>query len=241
MSTYAPLKHRLRAYPSERGGTGLGTSEISSSTRDKIGARELQMLPRKPLQDSPSRIPFHSLNKGRPRNQENRLNWCTGSLPFLTRPPPQTGLSPSCGVQLPPSLQSSPPLRPQSFLNLPSSPHLGPTSRAPSPSLTCASCPSPAGHPPPQPRVHRVQAQESGLGVQRRGSQAAGGCGRKQSCLHGCGGFSLPPKAPPPVPPPFQSATLRAAAPPSVPRPQDVRIRRSGRRNPAQIKSCSTP
>lgn len=94
--------------------------------------------------------------------------------------------------QLSPSLQTSPPLRPQTFLNPPSSPLSGPAGRAPAPSLTCASRRGPAGHPPPQPPLHRAQAQEGSFRAQRRDSQAAGGCGRKQGCLHGCCGFSRP-------------------------------------------------
>lgn len=78
----------------QRGGTGLGTSEISSNTRDKTGARELQMLPRKPLQDSPTRIPSplatqgEAGESGEPPELEHRFSALPYPASAAARPQP---------------------------------------------------------------------------------------------------------------------------------------------------------
>ena len=131
---------------------------------------------------------------------------------------------------------------PQSFLNPPSSPPSGPAGRAPGPLPYLRLLPQPRW--PPSTPASASPSSGAGRRLERTApaTQAAGGCGRKQSCLHGCCGFSLPP---PRLRPlfllPSNPPLSQGPAPPSPPRLQDVRIRRSDRKSPAQIESCSTP
>lgn len=83
---------------------------------------------------------------------------------------------------------------PQSFLNPPSSPPSGPAGRAPGPLPYLRLLPQPRW--PPSTPASASPSSGAGRRLERTApaTQAAGGCGRKQSCLHGCCGFSLPPQ-----------------------------------------------
>lgn len=200
------------------------------------------MFPRKSPQEEPHPAPFPAGQTRGNRGIRKLLTAGTGSLPFVAQLWPQSGLQPrleSASSRLHFNLPlRSGPGAPQTGL-LPHS-QRQPAARQ-APSLTCASRPGPAGHPPPQAPLHPVQAQEASSGAQRRGHPGRRRLLQEAKPLTWLMRLLASPRRLRPLflllsNPQFS----RAQAPPSPSLLRRVRLRRPGKRSRAQIESSWT-